>query len=87
MTASQDELSLTRSQRVALGLLRGYKVLISPYFAGSCRYVPSCSEYAADAIAAHGVLRGSVLAIGRLARCHPFGGHGLDVVPRRKPQL
>lgn len=87
MTASQDELSLTRSQRAALGLLRGYKVLISPYFAGSCRYVPSCSEYAADAIAAYGVLRGCVLAIRRLARCHPFGGHGLDVVPRRKPQL
>jgi putative membrane protein insertion efficiency factor len=87
MSASQDVLSLTRPQRVALGLLRGYKVLVSPYFAGSCRYVPSCSEYAADAIAVFGVLRGSVLAIRRLARCHPFGGHGLDVVPRRKPQL
>lgn len=87
MPASQDELPLTRPQRIVLSLLRGYKVLISPYFAGSCRYVPSCSEYAVDAVAAYGVLRGSVLAIRRLARCHPFGGHGLDVVPRRKPQL
>lgn len=79
--------ALTRPQRAALGVLRGYKLLISPFFAGSCRYVPSCSEYAADAVAAFGVARGFVLAFRRLARCHPLGGHGLDVVPRRKPQL
>ena len=88
MTAdSPDDRPLSRPQRVALGVLRWYKVLISQYFAGSCRYVPSCSDYAAEAVAAHGVLRGSALALRRLARCHPFGGYGLDLVPRRKPQL
>jgi uncharacterized protein len=85
--ASPDAPPLSRAQRVVLGALRWYKVLISQYFAGSCRYVPSCSDYAAEAVAAHGVLRGSALAGRRLARCHPFGGHGLDLVPRRKPQL
>ena len=79
--------ALSIPQRAALFVLRGYKVLISPYFAGSCRFVPSCSEYAAEAIAEFGALKGSVLALRRLARCHPFGSHGLDLVPRRKPQL
>ena len=87
MIADSQDSSLSAAQRAVLGLLRGYKVAISPYFAGACRYVPSCSEYAADAVAAHGVLKGSVLALRRLGRCHPFGGHGLDVVPRGRPQL
>ena len=88
MTAASPEgIALTGAQRAALALLRGYKILISPYFAGSCRYVPSCSEYAADAVATHGVLKGSTLALRRLLRCHPFGGHGLDLVPRGKPRL
>ena len=82
-----DALPLSALQRAALTVLRGSKVLISPYFAGSCRYVPSCSEYAADAVASFGVLKGVALAARRLARCHPFGGHGLDPVPPRKPQL
>ena len=81
------ELCLSAAQRWALALLRAYKLLISPYFAGSCRYVPSCSDYASEAIAVYGALKGSVLAVRRLARCHPLGGHGLDMVPRRKPQL
>jgi putative membrane protein insertion efficiency factor len=74
--------TLSVGQRAALGLLRAYKVLISPMFAGSCRYVPSCSDYAADAVISRGVLRGSLLAAWRLARCHPLGGHGFDPVPR-----
>ena len=48
---------------------------------GSCRYVPSCSEYAVDAIVAHGVLRGGWIGLKRVLRCHPFGGSGLDPVP------
>jgi putative membrane protein insertion efficiency factor len=48
--------------------------------------VPSCSEYAADAVREHGVLRGTLLAARRLGRCHPFGGHGLDLVPERRPR-
>jgi putative membrane protein insertion efficiency factor len=69
--------------RVALGLLRAYKVAVSPLFAGACRYLPSCSDYAAEAIRTHGALRGMFLAAGRLARCQPFGGSGYDPVPPR----
>jgi uncharacterized protein len=72
---------LSRAQWTALAALRLYKILISPLFAGSCRYVPSCSDYAAEAVQRFGVLRGSWLAAARLARCHPLGGHGLDAVP------
>jgi putative membrane protein insertion efficiency factor len=83
----EESAPLSGAQRAALFALRGYKLLMSPYFGGACRYVPSCSEYAAEAIVVHGVVKGSVLALRRLSRCHPLGNHGLDVVPRRKPQL
>ena len=88
MTADRSNLSAPVSfgQRAALRALRAYKVLLSPFFAGSCRYVPSCSDYAAEAIAAFGAVKGSALALRRLARCHPLGGHGLDLVPTRKRQ-
>jgi uncharacterized protein len=72
---------LSVPQRLALGALRCYKILISPMFAGSCRYLPSCSDYAAEAIHRFGVIRGTMLAAARLARCHPLGGHGVDAVP------
>ena len=62
-------------------LLRGYKWAISPLFPPSCRYVPTCSEYAVEAIARHGVLRGGALAVWRLVRCHPFVKGGFDPVP------
>ena len=78
-----DALRLTIAQRTVVALLRGYKVLISPLFSGSCRYLPSCSEYASEAVARFGVIRGSILAARRLARCHPFGSHGHDPVPER----
>lgn len=69
--------------RVALALLRGYKLALSPLFAGSCRYSPSCSDYMSIAIHEHGLTMGVWLGLKRLARCHPFGGHGYDPVPRR----
>src|SRR5689334_1946323 len=72
---------LSWPQTLALAAVRSYKVLVSPMFAGSCRYLPSCSDYAAEAIRRFGVIRGSMLAAARLARCHPLGGHGLDPVP------
>ena len=78
---------LTVAQRAVLGLLTVYKGLISPLFAGSCRYVPSCSSYAREAIERHGVTRGSWLALRRLARCHPLGSHGFDPVPDRTPRF
>jgi putative membrane protein insertion efficiency factor len=72
---------LSVAQRLALGLLRTYKVAFSPMFAGSCRFLPSCSDYAAEAVARHGVVRGSVMAARRLVRCNPFGASGVDPVP------
>jgi putative membrane protein insertion efficiency factor len=68
--------------QVALSLLRGYKILISPLFTGSCRFEPSCSDYMAEAVRLHGIRRGVWLGIVRLSRCRPFGGHGYDPVPR-----
>jgi putative membrane protein insertion efficiency factor len=83
MRASEvpGERVLTPLQRAALGCLSAYKVLFSPLFAGSCRFVPSCSEYAAQAVRHHGLVRGCWLAFRRLGRCHPFGAHGFDPVP------
>src|SRR6478752_3966629 len=68
--------------RTALAVLRVYKIILSPLFAGSCRYVPGCADYMTEAIARHGVLRGGWLGTKRLCRCHPFGGHGHDPVPQ-----
>lgn len=78
---------LTPAQRVALALLRLYKLAFSPLFAGSCRFLPTCSEYAAEAIRRHGVCRGTLLAAARLARCHPFAEAGADPVPGHRPRV
>jgi uncharacterized protein len=71
--------------RLVLFLLRAYKVLVSPLFTGACRFTPSCSEYMAEAVARHGVVRGGWMGLGRLSRCRPFGGHGFDPVPMTRP--
>lgn len=63
---------------IALGLIRAYKVAVSPYMPGQCRYSPTCSEYAAEAIEAYGVARGSVMAAKRLVRCRPGVEGGYD---------
>ena len=68
-------------RRPALLLLRLYQVLISPFFRGSCRHLPSCSEYAREAVERHGANRGLWLALRRLMRCHPLGSSGYDPVP------
>ena len=62
-------------------VLRCYKRFISPMLPHACRFVPTCSEYAGEAIERYGVFRGSVLAAGRLLRCHPFARAGYDPVP------
>ncbi len=72
---------LSIAQRAVLALIRAYKVLFSVQFAGSCRFWPSCSEYAAEAVRRFGVIRGSALALRRLSRCHPLGASGYDPVP------
>jgi putative membrane protein insertion efficiency factor len=64
-------------------LLRGYKRLISPLLPPACRFYPSCSEYATQAVAKHGVLRGGILAAKRLIKCHPLHPGGYDPVPER----
>ncbi|MCS6894925.1 MAG: membrane protein insertion efficiency factor YidD [Bacteroidia bacterium] len=64
-----------------IGLIRLYQGLLSPYFPPSCRYTPTCSQYAIEALRKHGTLRGLWLAINRLRRCHPWGGSGYDPVP------
>lgn len=67
--------------RLAMGAIRVYQLILSPLFAGSCRFEPSCSRYAMRAIEQHGFVRGAWLGIRRLSRCHPLGGSGLDPVP------
>ena len=63
------------------GLVHGYRLLISPVLPPSCRYTPTCSEYALEALARHGAARGGWLALKRIVRCHPWGGFGADPVP------
>jgi uncharacterized protein len=66
---------------LVLGLIRIYQSTIGPALPPSCRYQPTCSHYAYQAIERYGLLRGGWLAIKRIARCQPFGGHGYDPVP------
>jgi uncharacterized protein len=66
---------------VLRGIIRLYQLCLSPFCAGSCRYLPSCSEYAREAIAVHGALYGGWLGFCRILRCHPWGGDGYDPVP------
>lgn len=68
-------------KRVLLTVLRGYRYLVSPLLGPNCRFYPSCSQYASEAIERHGAWRGSWLAIRRLGRCHPWHPGGFDPVP------
>ena len=65
------------------GLIRAYQWTVAPILGVNCRFAPSCSEYAHEAISRHGVLAGCWLAARRLLRCHPWGGHGFDPVPEQ----
>jgi uncharacterized protein len=72
---------------VLLMLLRAYKLGISPYLGQNCRFYPSCSEYATEAIRQHGAAKGSMLAAKRLCKCHPWHAGGLDPVPNKVAPL
>jgi putative membrane protein insertion efficiency factor len=63
------------------GMIRAYQLLVAPIVPPSCRYYPSCSHYAAEAVLRHGPWHGSLFAVRRLLRCHPWGGSGYDPVP------
>jgi len=82
--AASDVKRLTLVQRLALGLIFLYRVTLSAVMGRQCRFLPTCSEYAADAIRTHGALKGAGLALRRIARCHPWGGSGYDPVPPRE---
>ena len=64
-----------------LGLIKGYQLFISPLLGANCRFAPSCSSYAIEALEKHGPLQGSALMFKRIVRCHPWGGSGYDPVP------
>lgn len=68
-------------KKILIGAIRFYRRAISPWTLPSCRYMPTCSAYAQEAVERHGAARGSWLALRRILRCHPFGGHGPDPVP------
>lgn len=61
--------------------IRAYRLLLSPWVGHSCRYLPTCSVYALEALERHGAIKGGWLAARRVARCHPWGGSGVDNVP------
>ena len=74
---------MNAAKSALLLLLAGYKRFVSPLLPSACRFQPTCSVYAAEAIRVHGAVKGSRLALLRLLRCHPFGPSGEDPVPQR----
>lgn len=70
-------------KQLAIGTLRFFQLCISPLYRPCCRFYPSCSQYAVDAISKFGVIRGMWLAMARLARCHPLANDGVDLVPEQ----
>ncbi len=74
-------MTLSPGARLLRMLVRSYQLLVSPLLPPSCRFEPSCSSYAMEALARHGAIRGAWLAVRRIVRCHPWGGSGYDPVP------
>lgn len=72
---------LARMKRLLLGMIAAYRYVLSPFLGPRCRFYPSCSAYAAEAIDGHGALRGSWLALKRISKCHPWHPGGVDPVP------
>jgi len=74
-------------QRLLMGVVRAYRLLLSPWLGASCRFEPTCSAYALDALSAHGAAAGSYLTLHRLLRCSPWCKGGHDPVPSQAPRL
>ena len=74
---------MLRPARIAAGAVGLYRLVLSPLMLPRCRHLPTCSDYAIEALGEHGLLRGGWLALRRIARCHPFGTSGYDPVPVR----
>jgi putative membrane protein insertion efficiency factor len=72
-------------QRLLIGIVQGYRLLLSPWLGSGCRFTPSCSAFALEALQRHGALAGALLAGGRVLRCHPGCAGGHDPVPARAP--
>ena len=67
--------------------VRAYRVVLSPWIGNGCRYQPTCSVYALEALERHGAAKGGYLMVHRICRCHPWGGHGYDPVPGTDPEF
>jgi uncharacterized protein len=74
-------------RRVLLALVLTYRLMLKPWLGNACRFEPSCSAYALDALRRHGAMAGSALSAARLLRCHPWCQGGLDPVPQQAPRL
>ena len=74
-------------QAAWIGLVRGYRLLLSPWLGSACRFEPTCSVYALQALERHGAAAGSYLTLRRLARCHPWCDGGHDPLPQERPRL
>ncbi|GAB2621816.1 membrane protein insertion efficiency factor YidD [Pseudactinotalea suaedae] len=79
-----EEVKPSVPARLLAGAVRGYQLIVSPWFAPRCRYYPSCSAYAIGALRTHGAIRGTGLAVWRVLRCNPWSHGGVDHVPPRR---
>ena len=64
-------------------IIKAYQHIISPFLGNNCRFLPTCSEYAIESLKSQGLIKGSLLTIKRIGRCHPWGGHGYDPIPSK----
>ena len=71
-------------KKILIALIKFYQAAISPHLGANCKYIPTCSQYAIEAIEIHGIFKGSLMALGRIMRCNPFFKGGFDPVPPKK---
>jgi uncharacterized protein len=74
-------------RQLLIGLVKGYRLFLSPWLGSGCRFEPTCSQYALQALQTHGAAAGSYLTVARLGRCHPWCAGGLDPVPQHAPRI